>query len=170
MTRFARPNQAISDQLQHGDQKGRFIKTQDAESHFNMESTQIGSYNRVFAMIPSENGHYPSHGATPFRYTCSCYRRTTWRCRYRHSSHNGAGDQAEKVGRIGTRTMYSQSVPKFGKGCYIPKYIKAMAVKKIVVSSLKMDPEYSHKVGFIFKRVGILYVFTFGIPLFPSVK
>ncbi|KAK4836493.1 hypothetical protein QYF36_023868 [Acer negundo] len=53
--------------------------------------------------------------------------------------------QVEKVGRTGTRTMYSQPRPKFGKGCDRPEYIKTMAVKKIVVSSLKMDPEYSHK-------------------------
>ncbi|KAK1570948.1 hypothetical protein Q3G72_009532 [Acer saccharum] len=54
-------------------------------------------------------------------------------------------DQAEKVGQTRTRTMYSQSGPKFGKSHDRPEYIKAMAVKKIVVSSLKMDPEYSHK-------------------------
>ncbi|KAK0593031.1 hypothetical protein LWI29_029548 [Acer saccharum] len=54
-------------------------------------------------------------------------------------------DQAKKVGRIGTRTIYSQFGPKFGKVCYRPEYIKAMAVKKIVVSSLKMDLEYWHK-------------------------
>ncbi|TXG49823.1 hypothetical protein EZV62_025698 [Acer yangbiense] len=51
-------------------------------------------------------------------------------------------DQAEKVGRTGTQTIYSQFGPKFGKGCDRPEYRKAMAIKKIVVSSLKMDPEY----------------------------
>jgi hypothetical protein len=37
------------------------------------------------------------------------------------------------VGWTGTWTIYSQSGPKFGKGCDRPKYIKAMAVKKIIV-------------------------------------
>ncbi|KAL5733176.1 hypothetical protein ACOSP7_032518 [Xanthoceras sorbifolium] len=54
-------------------------------------------------------------------------------------------DQAEKVGQTGTRTTYTRSGPKFGKGCHRSEYIEAMAVEKIVVTSLKMDPDYWHK-------------------------
>ncbi|KAJ0046006.1 hypothetical protein Pint_06357 [Pistacia integerrima] len=53
-------------------------------------------------------------------------------------------NRAEKVGMTGTRTTYIGPVPKFGH-CKNGEYAKASTLKRIIVSSMKMDPEYWHK-------------------------
>lgn len=54
-------------------------------------------------------------------------------------------DRVENVGRTGTRTIYTKSGPLIGKSCDKPGFVKAMEVKTIIVSSLKLDPKYWHK-------------------------
>lgn len=58
-------------------------------------------------------------------------------------------DRVENVGRTGTRTIYTKSGPLIGKNCDKPGFVKAMEVKTIIVSALKLDPKYWHKVGAI---------------------
>jgi hypothetical protein len=55
-------------------------------------------------------------------------------------------DKVQKVGKSGTLTTYKRFVGKQGKSCGKAEYGRAMAVKRIIVSSMKMDPEYWKKV------------------------
>ncbi|GMY08457.1 hypothetical protein FCV25MIE_03696 [Fagus crenata] len=54
-------------------------------------------------------------------------------------------DKVQKVGKCGTLTTYKRFVGKQGKSCGKAEYGRAMAVKRIIVSSMKMDPEYWKK-------------------------
>lgn len=55
-------------------------------------------------------------------------------------------DRVQKVGRTGSLTSYNRSGDWPRKGCNNAGFGRAMGVQRIVVSSMKMDPEYWKKV------------------------
>lgn len=50
-------------------------------------------------------------------------------------------EKVEEVGKSGSLTTYKRVAAKDGKSCGTPEYARAMGVERIVVSSMKMDPE-----------------------------
>jgi len=56
-------------------------------------------------------------------------------------------EQAKEVGINGSLTSYTRIVQKPGKTCNTASYAQAMSVQRILVSSLKVGPDYWKKVG-----------------------
>lgn len=57
-------------------------------------------------------------------------------------------EQAEEVGQRGSLTSYQMNEPTPEKKCNRTDYAEAMSLQRIVVSALKLDPQYWTKVSF----------------------
>ncbi|OWM87469.1 uncharacterized protein LOC116188391 [Punica granatum] len=51
-------------------------------------------------------------------------------------------DEAQEVGQAGSLTSYNRSDDGSGKECKSAEFDRVMAIRRIVVSSMRMDPEY----------------------------
>jgi hypothetical protein len=56
-------------------------------------------------------------------------------------------EQAKEGGVNGSLSSYKRIVHEPGKTCKTTQYAEAMSVQRILVSSLKMEPDYWKKVG-----------------------
>lgn len=56
-------------------------------------------------------------------------------------------EQVREGGFNGSLSSYKRIEPGPGKTCKTTQYAQAMSVQRILVSSLKMDPDYWKKVG-----------------------